>query len=60
MLNIMHLTFLHISQIHCKINLPFDETLSIFNVQDKVACCHHCNVPSEPKTEKEKWEANSE
>lgn len=57
----MHLTFLHISQIQCKTNLPFAQTLSIFNMQDKdkVSCCHHCNVPLEPMTGKEKWEAET-
>lgn len=36
-------------------NSPFDQTLSIFNAQNKVACCHHCSVALEPVTEKEKW-----
>lgn len=43
--------------------MPFAQTLSIFNIQDKdkdkVACCHHCNVPLEPMTGKEKWEAET-
>lgn len=50
----MHLTFLYF--INTLWDKSFDRTLSIFNAQNKVACCYHYSVPLEPMTEKEKWE----